>query len=168
MDIFQGISEVMSKKTCIVAVGSELYRDDAVGLYLVNRVLRGAHSDRVTFIMAEDVIENYVFKIAGEDCDNVMIIDAVKSDSEVGSVVFGPLGEFNELIGDFSTHKLSLKLSGKILEDHNKKTYLLGIEAGDLDFGNGLTTDVKKSADILADFLINTINNNPKEHIYEQ
>jgi len=33
----------------------------------------------VLLLNVEDVIENYVFKIADLDCDNVLIIDAVRS-----------------------------------------------------------------------------------------
>ena len=83
----------------------------------------------------EDIIESYVFKIAELDCENVLIIDAVKSTTSPGSIIFGRLTKCGEALNDYSTHKLSLTLCGKILEESGKKTYLLGVEAGDTDFG---------------------------------
>jgi hydrogenase 3 maturation protease len=115
----------------------------------------------------EDVLENYVYKIADLDCDNVLIIDAVESASEAGSVVFGRLHELNEAVNNFSTHKLSLALSGKILEERNKKVWLLGIEVRDTDFGRGMTDKVAESACIIRDILFNHITSDQKELVYE-
>ncbi len=70
-------------------------------------------------------------RIAEADCDNVVIIDAMQSGAETGSVLFGRLNEVKEAIGNFSTHKLALFLSGKILEQYNKKTWFMGIEVRD-------------------------------------
>ena len=61
-----------------------------------------------------------------------------------------------------------MKLAAKILEEHGKQVYLLGIEAKEIDFGSGLSAEVKKSADIVKEFLIDTLRCGEKERNYEQ
>lgn len=169
MDLVSRIEKVLGGPVCIVGVGNYIRRDDAVGLYLVDRLRKDCTDiDGVEFLNAEDVIESYVFEIADKPCGSVLLVDAVSSKNEPGSVLFGELDEFESMIKDLSTHKLSMKLAGKIWKEKGKKTYLLGIEALDTDFGEGLTDAVKKSADMLNSLLVSTLNSTRKEYVYEQ
>jgi len=158
----------MGERTCVVGIGNYIRRDDAVGLYFVDELKKDARTAGVEFVNAEDIIESYVFEIAGKPCDNIVVVDALSSGNAPGSVVFGRLLEFNEVLQDFSTHKLSLKLAGRIWEEQGKKAYLLGIEAADMEYGQGLTDTVKKSADMLKDIVASTIITSRKEYVYEQ
>jgi hydrogenase maturation protease len=168
MDFLPVIERLAREKTCIVGMGNTLMGDDAAGCHVVDGIRDLIDSPTVTVLNVEDVIENYVFKIVGIDCDNVIIIDAMQSGAEKGSVYFGRLQEFEETFNNnYSTHKLSLFLSGKILEQHDKKAWFLGIEVGEVDFGTGLSDDVKKSADIIRDLLLSYINCDQKELVYE-
>ncbi|OHD63966.1 MAG: hypothetical protein A2176_15105 [Spirochaetes bacterium RBG_13_51_14] len=148
-------------------MGNYLRSDDAAGLYVVDGILSCIASDHVTVMNVEDVLENHVFRIAEGDFDTVIIIDAVQSGGKVGSVLFGRLNEFDEIIGNFSTHKLSLILSGKILAEHGKETWLMGIEVRDTDFGTGLSEEVEKSARLIRDIVLTYINRDRKELVYE-
>jgi hydrogenase 3 maturation protease len=169
MSLVIDLMGVIKEKTCIIGMGNYLRKDDAVGLYLIDELRSTIRSEEVLLMNVEDVIENYVFKIAELDCDNVLIIDAVKATTTPGSIVFGRLNKFDESLNDCSTHRLSLTLCGKILEESGKKTYLLGIEAADTEFGRGLSEDVRRSADILKEVLIDTITTSIREeHIYKQ
>jgi hydrogenase 3 maturation protease len=169
MSLVIDLMGVVKDKTCIIGMGNYLRKDDAVGLYLIDQLRSTIRSEDVLLMNVEDVIENYVFKIAELDCDNVLIIDAVKATTTPGSIVFGRLNRFDDSLGDCSTHTLSLTLCGKILEESGKKTYLLGIEAADTDFGRGLSEDVQRSADILMEVLIDTITTSQhEEYIYKQ
>ena len=167
MDFLPIIERLAREKTCFVGMGNYLMRDDAVGLHIVDGIKDRIGSHGVTVLNVEDVIENYVYRIADGDCDNVVIIDAMQSGGEIGSVLFCRMNELDEVINNFSTHKLSLILSGKILEAYGKKVWFLGIEARDVDFGTGLSDDVKKSADIIRDLLLTYINCDQKELVYE-
>ncbi|HPJ37254.1 MAG TPA: hydrogenase maturation protease [Spirochaetota bacterium] len=168
MNIFTDIAEVMKQRTCIVGAGNYFKKDDAAGLYILDEVSEKAETPGVVFINAEDVIEAYVFKIAEMDAKNVVIIDAVQSQTSPGSVMFGKLRDMEGVISNYSTHKLSMKLAARILEEHGKEVYLLGIEAKEIDFGSGLSAEVKESADIVKDFLIDTLRCGEKERTYEQ
>ena len=167
MDFLPVIERLAREKTCFVGMGNGLMRDDGVGLYVIDGILEGMNSSTVSALNVEDVLENYVFKIAESDCDNVVIIDAMQSGAETGAVVFGRLNEVDEIINNYSTHKLSLVLSGKLLEEYNKKAWFLGIEVRDVDFGTGLTDEVRKSASLIRDILLSYINCDQKELVYE-
>ena len=167
MGLVTSLERLARGRTCIVGMGNTIRRDDAVGVYIAERVRGGAVSGGVTVVNAEDVIENYVWQIAGGDAENVIIIDAVRSGAEAGSVLFGRLHEFDELIGNHSTHKLALRLSGRVIEERDKKAWLLGIEVLDTDYGTGLTDRVKKSADMISDLLLRYFNSEQKEPRYE-
>ncbi|MCP4129563.1 MAG: hydrogenase maturation protease [bacterium] len=170
MDLISRLEQVLDTNPCVVGMGNYLRNDDAVGLYIVDGIEKALHPGKHLIMNVEDIIESYVFKIAELDCDTVIIIDAVSTVRQgvaAGSVLFGKLNEFNELIGDFSTHKLALRMSGKILEEHGKNTYLLGIVAEDIDFGTELTPEVRKSADSIRDFIIESLRCEQKENVYE-
>ncbi len=154
-----GLDKVpMSEKTCLVGMGNLLKKDDAAGIHVVEGVIENISGSGLKTIIVEDVLEAYAFKLAEMDCENIVIVDAVEADSDPGSVVFGKLSEFSELLSNFSTHKLTLEMCGKIFKEHKKETYLLGIVAGDIDFGQGMTDPVKESADMLRDLLITLAN----------
>ena len=167
MDFAPMIKKLAGGKTCIVGMGNYQKRDDAAGLFVVDELTKLVRSDTVTIMNVEDVLENYVFKIAGLECENVIIVDAIESSAEVGSVLFGRLHEIQEIINNYSTHKLALTLSGKILEDHDKKVWLLGIEVRDTDFGTGLSDAVKESACLIRDIFLSNITGDQKEPVYE-
>jgi hydrogenase maturation protease len=117
MDFLPVIERLAREKTCFVGMGNPLMGDDAAGVYVVDGIRDLIDSSTVSVLNVEDVIENYVYKIAESDCDNVVVIDAMQSGAEKGSVYFGRLREFEETFNNnYSTHKLSLFLSGKVLE----------------------------------------------------
>ena len=160
------IRQVLSRPSCIVGMGNYLKQDDAVGLYIVDGLTRRQDS-HVDIINVEDIIEGYVFSIADGPADNVIVIDAVSTGAPAGSVHFGELSSFNETLNDLSTHKLSLKMSGQILERHGKKVWLLGIAAQNIDFGEGLTEKVQEQADIITGFINEILSRGQKECVYE-
>lgn len=156
--LLSDIKNVVSHDCCLVGMGNFLKSDDAVGLYIIESVKKAVGSMDGIFNV-EDVIEAYVFKIAEMECSNVVVIDAVKAHAETGSIIFGRLeDEFEELGGTLSTHKLALKMSGRIFNEHNKVTYLLGVVVDNTDFGAELSQPVRESADVLIKLIIDALN----------
>lgn len=166
MSRIEEIRQVLSMPTCIVGMGNYLKQDDAVGLYIVDRLNKDT-DESVSIMNVEDIIEGYVFKIAEGSSEHVIVIDAISTGAPEGSVFFGPLRSFNETLNDLSTHKLSLKMSGEILERHNKKVYLLGISVKNADFGEGLSAKVTEQADIIIEFINEILSRGQKECVYE-
>ena len=167
MDLLSQLAEVLNNNPCIVGVGNYLKNDDGVGPYIADYLAEELQSENITVINAEDIIESHVFRIAGLDCSTVLIIDAVQADAEPGSLLFGRLSELEGVAGGFSTHKMGLAVSGNLLERHGKRTYLLGIVAGDIDFGMDISSEVLGSADYLKDFIVKSVNCSQKELVHE-
>jgi len=167
VDVLSHMSSVVRNNPCFVGVGNYYRRDDAVGLYITDGLKEYARPDLFSVVNAEDIIESYVFSIADSDCDSVIVVDAVSAEGEPGSVVFGRLCEIEDPGFGASTHKLALGLCGKILEEKGKATYLLGIVPKDIDFGLGLTEEVEKSAAIVREYIIESLNKKEKETLHE-
>jgi hydrogenase 3 maturation protease len=154
------LPDILTEPTCLVGVGNPMRRDDGVGPWLVEAVRGLTDATIHSVIDAQDVPENFVPVIARDDCRNVVFIDAVAADGAPGTVVFGPLADFAEA-GSFSTHKLTLSLSGKFLEAAGKKVYLLGVVPADLDFGTGFTAEVERAAASLLDLIRIAVQTSP-------
>jgi len=167
MDAFREIRRIIAEGTCIVGLGNDLRSDDGAGAYIA-RALKGAvPGPGGCVINAEDIIEGYAFTIAGMECGNVLLVDAVEAHREAGSLVFGRYGDIAGASVNFSTHKLSLSLAVDIIERSGKEVYLLGIVPATTDFGIGMGWAVKKSADIIIDFITDCVNHYQKEYAYE-
>ena len=161
-----GLADVLREKTCLVGLGNPYRRDDGVGPWLAEAVGPAAGRRGLRVFNVEDVLENFVFQIAATDCPNVVIMDAAAAGGEPGSVVFGPLSEFAEA-GSVSTHKLSLELSGKVLESAGKRVFLLGVVPEDLGFGPGLTPKVEETASRLRDLVLRAVEPGGGENAHE-
>lgn len=161
-----GLADVLREKACLVGAGNPFRRDDGVGPWIADAVKDAAGRMSLRVFNVEDVLENFVFEIAGTDCRNVVIVDAAAAGLEPGSVVFGPLREFADA-GSVSTHKLALGLSGKILESAGKQVFFLGVVPEDLGYGSGLTPKVEESASRLRDLVLRAVAHAGQENLYE-
>lgn len=166
MNVIPGINKITTEKTCIVGMGNTFRRDDGVGPYIADGIISRMNKNGLCVYNVEDVFENYVFKIAGLDCKNILLIDGVKNGRACGDILFGKLEEFSEIPHGYSTHKIPLYISGNILRKPGMNIYLLGISVRDTNFGRGLSKEVKQSADLIKDILIRAIEKQ-KEHVYE-
>ena len=147
------LTALLHEPTCLVGVGNPLRGDDGVGPWIVGAVRDAVSGTNLRVVDAQDVPENFVPGIARGDCRNVVFIDAVAADGPPGTVVFGPLAGFPEA-ESFTTHKLALSLSRKFLEAAGKKVFLLGIVPAGLDFGEGLTAEIRRTAAALRDVIL--------------
>jgi hydrogenase 3 maturation protease len=160
------LDDLLREPACLVGVGNPLRRDDGVGPWIVEAVREAAAGTRLALVDAQDVPENFVPTIARGDAQNVVFIDAVATDGAPGTVVFGLLADLAEA-GSCSTHKLALSLSGKFLEAAGKKSYLLGIVPGDIDFGEGFTPEVERAAASVRDAILGAIAANRPENRHD-
>ncbi len=167
MGAFEEIRRIIAGGTCIVGLGNEFRSDDGVGTYIARALAGMVPGPGGSVINAEDIIEGYAFTIAGFDCPSVLLVDAVEAPHEAGSLIFGPYGDIAGTAVNYSTHKLSLSLAVDIIERSGKEVYLLGIVPANIDFGDGMGAAVKKSADIIIDFITNCVNHYQKEYAYE-
>jgi len=164
----QAIERLVRGRTCFVGMGNYLRRDDAAGILLAEG-LKEVADGRIMVMNVEDVVESYAFDIARCDADDVVFIDAVKTGEAPGTILFGRLDEFSEAVNDYSTHKCSLLLTGRVLEAHGKTAWLLGIESGDTDYGEGISERVQSSIEHLRDMIRSYVYvyRDNKELVYE-
>ena len=165
MSALDELKQILKQRTCIVGMGNYYRNDDAAGLLIVDSIKDEITAGNITVFNVEDVLESYIFKIAETKPANVLLIDAVETEGAPGSIIFmdvdGPEGISNE----FSTHKLSVELSAKILKEMGIKTRVIGIVPENTDFGRELNKDVKESVNLIKEFIINTTNERDKEFL---
>jgi hydrogenase 3 maturation protease len=131
-DIFQG-------KVVIVGIGNIMRGDDAFGPALIEK-LNGRV--KAVCIDAGSAPENYVRKIANENPDTILLIDAVHLDLAPGRYqIFRP----EEIVkSGFTTHDISPALFIDYLKDQTKADiYMLGIQPERLALDEEMSDSLK-------------------------
>ena len=140
-----------AKRVVVAGVGSSLRKDDFVGVEVV-RNLRNRVSQAVYLIECEVVPESFIAPISEFKPTHVLIVDAAMLSSEPGSV---RLIEPQEIGGvAVSTHALPLRIFSECLvETTGAKVALLAIQPKETDFGEGLTPELRETAEALTGLL---------------
>jgi hydrogenase 3 maturation protease len=130
----------------IAGIGNSLRRDDFVGVKIV-RDLQDSVSSSVYLIECETVPENFIEPIIKLNPSHVLIIDAALLNLEPGSLKLLSSKQMKER-QVVSTHALPLRIFCEYLaRETNAKIALLLIQPGDTSFGEGLTREVRNTAD---------------------
>lgn len=146
MGYMELLREILTGKTCLVGIGNNLRGDDGFGPYFIERLREKSLLPEENLMTVEDVPENYAFPISRMNVNCVVFVDAVILDAPPGTVVLGPLAALEEVGQIASTHKLSLHLTARVIEETGKKVYLLGVVPESMEFGRGLSPVVRQSA----------------------
>ncbi|MFN4180910.1 MAG: hydrogenase 3 maturation endopeptidase HyCI [Armatimonadota bacterium] len=132
-----------NKKVAIVGVGNRLRGDDAVGSVIAEQ-LQPLASEQVLVIDAETVPENYLGLLLDAKPDIVLFVDAVDFGGKVGEWVLLPLSVLGDKVP--STHTVSLKLLGQILESNGAECWLLAVQPSQIGFGMPMNEAVRATA----------------------
>ena len=135
------LPDLSDKLILFVGLGNVFHRDDGVGVYLAQRIRENQH---IRVLNAEIGIENYIGKINSIDPDFLILLDSVVFNRPPGYCQLIPVEKLTDYTSN--THNLSL---GRIGEFINAKAYILGIQPAAVSFGEGLTSPVRKKADLL-------------------
>ncbi|NPV84170.1 MAG: hydrogenase maturation protease [Candidatus Aminicenantes bacterium] len=146
MESLELLREVLTGKTCLVGIGNNLRGDDGFGPYFIEKLREKALFPEANLMTVEDVPENYAFPISRMEVTAVVFVDAVILDAPPGTVVLGPLEELEEIGQIASTHKLSLRLTARVIEETGKKVYLLGVVPESTEFGREMSPAVRQAA----------------------
>lgn len=140
-----------AERVVVLGVGNSFRKDDFVGVEVV-RNLRNRVSQAVHLIECEETPESFIAPISKFKPTHVLIVDAAMLGSEAG---FMRLVEPQEIGGvAVSTHALPLHIfSAYLAETTGAKVALLAIQPKETDFGEGLTSELKESAEKLANLL---------------
>ncbi|MFQ6074393.1 MAG: hydrogenase 3 maturation endopeptidase HyCI, partial [Candidatus Bathyarchaeia archaeon] len=141
-----------AQKVVIAGIGNPLRKDDFVGVEIV-RNLQNKVSQSVYLIECETVPESFIEPITEFNPTHILIIDAALLNLKPGSSKLIEPGQTMKT-NAISTHALPLRTFCEYLEKTTgAKIALLMIQPRDARFGEGLTTELRKTAVSLANLL---------------
>ena len=136
------------EKLIVLGVGNELKCDDGVGPYIIKKLKEEGieNGDRLLFIDAQTVPENFTGKIRKENPSHLIIVDACLMASEPGDMKIVDKNDFADI--GISTHSMSLSFFVKFLEqgNDNLRITFVGIEPESMDYADRPTGKVEKAA----------------------
>ncbi len=143
-------------ETLVIGVGNAFRGDDVLGLF-VARQLRALALEGVTIL--EQSGEGTALVEAWNDAAHVIVVDAVSSGSEPGTIHrFEAVGQ--PLPAHFSggsTHALGLVEAIELarrLDRLPDQLIVYGVEGKSFEFGTGLSTEVEAAAEILRERIV--------------
>lgn len=155
---FLPIPNCKPTKLVIMTIGNVLLSDDGVGPMIYQELIStGLHYPSLLLINAEISPENYLKTIIDFNPSHVIIIDAIESGLDPGTIFCFKNDEVEDkLFLQSSTHMISvLNLNNYLLDKIEKLQILnIGIQVKNTDFGFQLIDyEVYESAIILKDYL---------------
>lgn len=144
---------VDSKKIIIVGIGNPIRSDDYVGLAIVEK-LKDKLPENVRLIEAETVPESYLLDIEEFNPTHVLLIDAAFLGLKPAGV---SLVEAEKIMDNaaITTHLLPLRIFCEYVKQATgAKIALLLIEPQNMDYIEGLTSKVQRTAESLTKILI--------------
>ncbi|HWQ58918.1 MAG TPA: hydrogenase 3 maturation endopeptidase HyCI [Clostridia bacterium] len=143
------LKETLSARVAVLGVGSELCRDDAAGLYAVERMRREPGLEKLLLLSGESAPENFTGVIKGFSPDALIVVDAAYMDLPAGSFQLLPYEKAAGL--SFSTHMLPLPmLMDYIRAECGCRLYVIGIQPENTGQGLGISPRVREGARKLA------------------
>jgi len=139
----------------LVGVGSPIRHDDIIGLRVLE-LLKGKTPMSTLLLPTETVPESYTGTIREFQPTHVLILDAANFNGKPGEGrIIPPEAIANTSV---STHSLPLHVFiDYVRKSICEKVALLGIQGVNIDFGEGLTPEVDKSAVEIANILLDLI-----------
>ena len=140
-----------ARKVVITGVGNSLRKDDFIGIKII-RNLRENGLQSVYLIECETAPENFIKPISEFNPTHVLIIDAAQLNLKPGSI---KLIESEDIAGiPVSSHALPLHIfCDYLVEITGAKVALLAIQPKETGFGEGLTRELKETANDLTNIL---------------
>lgn len=135
------------EKLIVLGVGNELKCDDGVGPYIIKKLNENTveNNDRLLFIDAHTVPENFTGKIRKENPTHLIIVDACLMGGEPGDMKIVDKDDFASI--GISTHSMSLSFFVKYLErDTDFGIIFVGIEPESMDYADTPTLRVENTA----------------------
>lgn len=136
----------------ILGIGNSFRKDDFVGVAVV-RSLERARLSRVHIIETGEVPESYLGVVENIHPTHVLIVDAAEMDAPVGSIILASPEKIAGL--SLSTHTLPLSVVSDYLASMTKaKIALLGIQPKVIDFGEGLSQELRDIVEPLGQSIV--------------
>jgi len=142
-----------AERVVVAGIGNPMRMDDFVGVKIVQD-LRGKVSEKVYLIECETVPESFIQQIMNFNPTHVLLLDAAILGLKPGDLRLVKPEQLTNFPA-FSTHMLPLRIFCEYLAKTTKaKIALLLIEPKKVDFGEGLTPEVKATAQSVVNALL--------------
>ena len=138
----------------VAGIGNEIRKDDFVGVKIVRELAKKLDSQNIFLIECETVPESYVGQIAKFNPSHVLLIDAGMLGLEPGQARLVDVKQLATYPA-ISTHALPLRIFCELVEEMTKaKIALLAIQPKNVDFGEGLSPELEKTANQITRILL--------------
>jgi len=150
-DLREQLRQCFQGRVCLMGLGSVDYGDDGFGVYLAEKLEAAGLQD---VIIAGTMPERFLGQVIDSGYDYLLFLDAAEFGGAPGSVILLNAEEMAARFPQISTHKISLGLLAKWVEDSGgTKTRLLGVQPGSLKGTGELTPTVQTTLDVLITLL---------------
>lgn len=138
-------------RVCFIGLGNSAYGDDGLGVRLAEQLIAAGGPE---VIVAGTAPERFVGRVAAAGYDHVVFLDAVEFGGAPGAVVWLGSAELATRFPQVSTHKISLGLLARWIEDQGSaKVWLLGVQPVSLRPGAPLTPKIQTTLDLLTELV---------------
>ena len=137
------IFQTSSKPSLIITAGNSFRNDDGVGPYIASQIksFKG-----VQVMDAGNTPENIIDEVIELHPVHIIIIDAADFSGTPGETRLIPEENVSET--SLSTHRIPMTVISKLIQDSiDCKTTFVGIQPKTVTMGEGLSSEVKTSAD---------------------
>jgi hydrogenase maturation protease len=157
-DLREQIQQCLQGRVCFMGLGNVDYGDDGFGVCLSERLEAEGLPD---VIIAGTLPERFIGTVTDNNYDFLLFLDAAEFGGTPGSVIFLNAEEMVARFPQVSTHKISLGLLAKWIEDSGKtKVFLLGVQPESLKAIQDLTTTMQTTLEVLSGLLYELWNEN--------
>jgi hydrogenase 3 maturation protease len=142
-----------AQQVVVAGIGNSIRSDDFVGVKIIQDI-QDKVSSKVHIIECETVPESFMDEIVELKPSHVLLIDAAILDLNPGDFRLFDSAKVTNMPA-ISTHMLPLRVfCDYITQMSNAKLALLLIEPGNVEFGEGLTAEVRMASEILSELLL--------------
>lgn len=151
-----------NNKILIVSAGNSLMKDDGLGYVALQKLQSLIKNNNIHFFDAgTDIFKLLTIQ---DEYDKIIILDAIKTDSEPGTIYRIPLDEITPINTPNSAHRIKLTEALHLIKMINTNLVksdiiLYGIEPYEISLGEKITSVVEKSINYLVELVYTEIEN---------
>ena len=151
-DLRQQLEDSLRGRVCLMGLGNTDYSDDGLGVRMAEKLESAGVPD---VIVAGTMPERFIDGATSEAFDHLIFLDAVEFGAAPGSAVFLDSEEMANRFPQISTHKISLGLMAKLVEDNGRtRAHLLGVQPESIRTGGELSSVARDTIDLLCELII--------------
>lgn len=144
------------ERAVIIGIGNLLRCDDGVGVEVVRRLKKKFSKDTILLIESESVPEDFIEPIVEFNPSHILIIDAAFLGLEPGSMKLTNSSKISGVA--ISTHALPIQIfCGYLTNVTRARIALLLIQPKDVDFGEGLSPELRKTVEKVVNVLLSIL-----------